>query len=98
MSGTVVGILGSLTGLVAVVTAVRSLLSFQSDRAKAALDEAAVLIAQSRTMREDMRADYERMREEHRSLKARFDRVCDRVQVLIELLRRNGIEPPPEEL
>ena len=58
MSGTVVGILGSLTGLVAVVTAVRSLLSFQSDRAKAALYEAAVLIAQSRTMREDMRADY----------------------------------------
>lgn len=58
----VVVLLGSGAGLAAVIGGLKGLALFQQERAKGILDETTALIAQSKSMREDAIAEYERTR------------------------------------
>jgi hypothetical protein len=69
------GILGALGFIGAVFTAFMGALMFQSQRAKAAFDESAALITQSKMLSDRMLEDYERMRIENDRLHGIVDQL-----------------------
>lgn len=75
------GLLGALGFIGAVFTAFVGALMFQSQRAKAAFDESAALITQSKMLSDRMLEDYERMRREN-----------DRLHGIVDNLTTQNIE------